>query len=106
MPNESDLELIDAVYAASTEAGTLNDAIQLFNKLQESPGGAVFHYDSIMEETTSTEFVTVDAKIQSYVEDIFSAFSGPNGVFESPLITAIIEGHPPLIFGSKKRVER
>ncbi len=97
MENDSDLELIDAVYAATTEDGSLSDAVQLFHILQESPVGAIFHYDSILEQSTSLEIVTADSKMHDYAQGVFDAYAGIEGAIDNPLITA---SHDELMAGN------
>ena len=91
MENDSDLELIDAVYAATTEDGSLSDALQLFHTLQESPGGVIFHYDSITEESTSVEIITPDNKTHSYIQSLLDDYAGIGGKIKHPFIITSLD---------------
>ena len=86
--SEPDLELIDAVYGATTGENTINDAVRSYLVLQEDPGAVLFHFDSIMETSSDLEIVSPDDALVQVVQSIFDKYAGASGTIDNPLISA------------------
>ena len=86
--SEQDLELIDAVYGATTGENTLNDSIRSYLSLQDESAGVLFHFDSIMNNSSDLEIIASDEELVRLAHSVFDTYSGSSGVVENPLITA------------------
>ena len=89
--NDADLEMIDMAYAATTQEGTVLQAVRKYLELQGDPGGAIFHYDSIMDYASDLEAVALDDQQQHLVKEVFDSYSKGHGVVDNPLISRGLE---------------
>ncbi len=88
---DADLEMIDMAYAATTREGTVVQAVRKYLELQGDPGGAMFHYDSILDHSTDLELVTLDESQQGLLQDVFDSYTRGAGAVENPLISRGLE---------------
>lgn len=85
---EQDLQLIDAVYGATTGENSLNEAVRSYLQLQRDPGGALFHFDSIADTSSDLEVIAVEDEMARLVQEVFDAYARKHGALDNPLISA------------------
>ncbi|MAT92680.1 MAG: hypothetical protein CME59_08765 [Halioglobus sp.] len=83
--------MIDMVYAATTQEGTVLQAVRKYLELQGDPGGAIFHYDSITDHVSDLEPVSFSDQAEALVEDVFDSYSKGRGAIHNPLISRGLE---------------
>ncbi|GAB3096644.1 hypothetical protein G8770_16795 [Aestuariicella hydrocarbonica] len=84
----SDIDLIEGIYAATTQEGSLKEAARTFLSLQGDIGGAIFHFDSIAETPSGFEVFTSPPDMESVAQELFDNYSHEFGSLDNPLITA------------------
>lgn len=89
--DSADLELVDSLYAATTGEGTLNEAMRQYLKRQDDAGGAIIHYDSILDEASDYEPVGPDSNTTQLIQSVFDEYESTHGAIDNPLIALALD---------------
>ena len=97
-----DIDLVDAISAATGDEGSLTEAVRQYLALQGDPCAAMFYYDSITELSTATEVVMFDDEVLNLAKELLASYANTSNEIDNPLITA---GLPHLLEGKVLRCD-
>ncbi len=86
--SDKDIELIESLYAAVTDDGTLTEAVKKFLLLQGDSVAAMFQYDSILKTFGCTDLVSPEHELHATSRGVLDGIVQAAGVVDNESITA------------------